>query len=77
MTLDALVRETLLLPPEQPVRDEDGPGTLDAWDSMGHVNIIDAVENAYGISLTPDEILTIRTVTDIKALLHAKGITAF
>lgn len=31
------------------------------WDSVGHVNLMNAIEEAFGISLEPDDILDFRS----------------
>ncbi|MFW6018960.1 MAG: acyl carrier protein [Bacteroidales bacterium] len=72
--LEEVIKETLFLPEESEVKDEDGPGTLDDWDSMGHMNVIGAVEDEYQVEIGPEEILHIQSVSDIKKLLKTKGI---
>lgn len=72
--LEDIIRETLFLPSDVQIKEEHGPGTLDEWDSMGHVNIIGAVEDSYQVQITPDEILKLQTVKDIKTFLEEKGI---
>jgi acyl carrier protein len=72
--LEDIIRETLFLPADAEIHEKHGPGALDEWDSMGHVNIIGAVEDSYQIQITPDEILKLQTVKDIKNLLKEKGI---
>lgn len=34
------------------------------WDSVGHVNLMNAIEEAFGISLDPDDILDFRSFAD-------------
>ena len=35
------------------------------WDSFGHVNVVVALEEAYGISISNDEIMNLTTMTAI------------
>ena len=35
------------------------------WDSFGHVSVIKALEEAYGISISNDEMMTLRTMKAI------------
>jgi acyl carrier protein len=45
------------------------------WDSLGHINIISAMEEEFGIVFTDDEILNIKSFTDalLAAELRANG----
>jgi acyl carrier protein len=45
------------------------PDTLDAWDSLGHMRLVQALEQALDRSLTVDEILKTRSVAQIALLL--------
>ncbi|MBR7619069.1 acyl carrier protein [Phenylobacterium sp. 20VBR1] len=44
---------------------EDTPG----WDSLKNLEIIFAVESAFAVSFTPDEMAAIRSLADIRAKL--------
>lgn len=48
--------------------------TCDAWDSMGQLNLVAELEDAFGISLEPEEIGTMKSYDDIVRILKAKGI---
>jgi acyl carrier protein len=73
--LSNLVRRALLLGAEFLVTDRDGPGTLPGWDSFGHVQVMLAIQSAYGIDMEPSEVSKIETVSDIRAILRTKGVT--
>jgi acyl carrier protein len=75
--LDALIRETLRLPPDAPIDDRLGPGQVEGWDSLGHVNLMLALQASYGITIELDEVMNLETVADIRKLLTAKGVTEF
>ena len=48
--------------------------TCDAWDSMGQLNLVAELEDAFGISLEPEEIGTMKSYDDIVRILKAKGV---
>ena len=46
--------------------------TCEAWDSMGQLNLVAELEDAFDVSLEPDEIANMKTYNDIINLLKAK-----
>jgi acyl carrier protein len=54
---------------------EDGTtaGMVPGWDSLSHVGVIAAVENEYRIRFKTPEILRIRNVGELQALINAKA----
>jgi acyl carrier protein len=50
--------------------------SLDFWDSLKHMQLIVDLETQFNLSLSSDEILSIKSVQDIERLLASKGITA-
>lgn len=48
--------------------------TCDAWDSMGQLNLVVELEDAFDISLEPEEIGTMKSYDDIVRILKAKGV---
>jgi acyl carrier protein len=42
------------------------------WDSLSHVRVINAVETEFGVRFKTMEILRLRNVGDLQALLDAK-----
>lgn len=60
---------------ESVVDPQTGPGILTEWDSLGHMQIVAAIEETYGVQqLSIDEIVNLLSVSDIAALLQDKGI---
>lgn len=49
-------------------------GVEEAWDSFGHLRLITAIEQAFGIQFTMHEIESSATVADLANLLHAHGL---
>lgn len=47
-------------------------GDFPAWDSMGHLAILSAVEEAFDISFEPEEMMEIEDVNDIVKAIKAK-----
>ena len=48
--------------------------TCPAWDSMGQLNLVAELEDAFDISLEPEEIGAMRSYEDIIQILKGKGI---
>ena len=48
--------------------------TCEAWDSMGQLNLVAELEDAFDISLEPEEIGTMKSYDDIVRILKEKGI---
>lgn len=44
------------------------------WDSLQHIALISAIERTFDISLSMDEMMEMRTVGDIEAVLRRHGI---
>ena len=63
LVADALNRPRGDIAPESSIH------TIPAWDSLGHVRILLAVESAIGRPLPSDTIATVASVADIAAIL--------
>ena len=48
--------------------------TCDAWDSMGQLNLVAELEDAFDVSLEPEEIGTMKSYNDIVRILMSKGV---
>ena len=51
---------------------ESGSEDLEAWDSLGHVTLVDAVEDAFDVSFSAGEIVAFETLRDIHDALRGK-----
>ena len=49
---------------------------LDVWDSLKHMEVIAALEQEFELQFSFDEIVTMRSVGDIKRVLSNKGVAA-
>jgi acyl carrier protein len=69
--LTDIVVDILRVKPEEIVDslDMDETGT---WDSLSHMQLIAAVEEEFGIELTADEIVAMRSVGEIKRVLAGR-----
>ena len=48
--------------------------TCAAWDSMGQLNLVAELEEAFDVSLEPEEIGSMRCFDDIIRILKMKGL---
>ena len=73
LKLRNLLVETLLIEDEQ-YRNENGPDTIETWDSLAMVRIAVGVEEAFGYKMTPEEMVSLDSIGDIKAILQSHDI---
>lgn len=60
--------ETLQIEPAR-VCDELGYNTIAEWDSVGHMALIAALEEAFGVMLDTDDIIDLSSVAQAKTIL--------
>tara|TARA_B110000977_G_scaffold200824_1_gene292790 strand:- start:12098 stop:12331 length:234 start_codon:yes stop_codon:yes gene_type:complete len=77
MILSKLIKKIFKLSDDIIIKDDQGPGDLDGWDSLGHVILMNEIQKIYSISIDMDEMIEIETISDIRALLRNKGVTDF
>ncbi|HCI72161.1 MAG TPA: hypothetical protein DF712_03965 [Balneola sp.] len=73
MKVEDIIREVLYLDETTELSDEVGPGQLEAWDSLGHVNIITAIEDEYDIEISPEEIGQINSIAALKSIVQKRS----
>jgi acyl carrier protein len=56
-------------------REDLDSDSLEAWDSVQHLTLVLALEQAFGVQFTPEEIGLMKSVPAIKAMLDKKGIS--
>lgn len=54
------------------LRDETSPESLAAWDSLGHIRLIAALEDEFQLTFTLEEIEAMSSVGKIRAVLADK-----
>lgn len=73
LKLRNLLVEILLIDDNQ-YRDENGPDTIETWDSLAMVRIAVGVEEAFGYKMTPEEMVSLDSIGEIKAILRSQDI---
>ncbi|MEZ4415757.1 MAG: acyl carrier protein [Gemmatimonadota bacterium] len=62
--------------PEDDINESTGPDTIEAWDSLQHMNLILALEEELGVQFSDDDIVSMLDVGTIyekaEALVAAK-----
>ncbi len=58
---------------EKLILEDSSPDTLSGWDSVNHLNIVMALEEAFGTQFTPEETMDMTSVKLIHLLLEEKG----
>jgi acyl carrier protein len=71
--LEDIVAAVLGLDPAA-VADAAGPATLGGWTSRKHIELVVALEDAYGVSFSAREIFGIRCGGDLRETLRGKGV---
>lgn len=54
------------------VNAKSSPDTIEGWDSLQHLNLVLAIEQTFGIQLTPEEIEQMLSVELIVMLIQEK-----
>jgi acetyltransferase-like isoleucine patch superfamily enzyme/acyl carrier protein len=49
----------------------DGPHTLEQWDSLGALNLLLSLEEAFGVTIEPKKMLGVKTIEDFVTILGA------
>lgn len=58
------------------ITDETGPSNTDAWDSFSGLLLVTELEKNFNVKFTIDEVVSVKKVSDIKAILNKHGIKA-
>jgi acyl carrier protein len=70
--LGAQIRVVLQLTfqvPAEVITDETRRGDLERWDSLGHLTLIEALRQQFGVEIAPEQALEMETVQDIKRII--------
>tara|TARA_Y200000002_G_scaffold381961_1_gene397480 strand:- start:5847 stop:6077 length:231 start_codon:yes stop_codon:yes gene_type:complete len=68
--IEELIRQTLMLSADTQINDQTTSQDLPGWDSLGHINIITAIEDEYDIEITPEQIAKLESVAHFKELIE-------
>jgi acyl carrier protein len=58
----------------EPLTHETSPDQIQRWDSQQHIALVLQIETTFGISLSMDEMMEMRSVRDIEAILQRHGV---
>ncbi len=64
---EVLMRTFVLLCPPAP---EDGPSQISQWDSLGTLSLLLALEEEFGVRLSEEEMVRVRSVADLGAMVE-------
>jgi acyl carrier protein len=56
--------------PAEAITDDSSPRTVDGWDSLGHMNLILALEEEFGVQFSDERILHLLSVRAIVQALR-------
>lgn len=59
--------------PADQVGDDAAIGDTPGWDSLGHANLMLALEEEFGVTLTPEAQLELQSLPEIVAFLEQAG----
>jgi acyl carrier protein len=54
--------------------ESSSPKTVAEWDSLSHLQLVAAVESEFEVNLAPDDILRIRDLASLRAVLAEQGV---
>jgi acyl carrier protein len=54
--------------------EESSPSTISSWDSLGHLNLVIALEEEFKVNLSAEEVLAMRNMGSIRRILHQYGV---
>jgi len=55
------------------VGDDDGPATVEGWDSLAQIRLVHELETRFAVRLPDSALLEEQTVGSLKALVRAHG----
>ena len=70
--LSQTVAEVLGVTPDE-LLEESSPDTIASWDSLGHLNLVIALEEEFDLRLSAEDMLAMRSVRAIRQILIQSG----
>ena len=61
--------------PTKILADDSGPDNIKSWDSLGHINLVLALEAEFNVTVSPDEAAEMLSVGLIRKILRDKNVT--
>ena len=74
-TLEEVVSSVFGVEP-QSLDESSTPESVEGWDSMGHVNLVTALEQHFNVSIDIDDVMEMGSVGKIREILVAYGVRA-
>ena len=71
--VEGVLAEVLQLPPAE-ISDDLTMKDVEAWDSLKHMELIVALETAFDVQLTFEEIVAMQSVREIKRVLAERSV---
>ena len=71
--LYSIIARVMSVPVSQ-INDQSSPETIERWDSFNGLVLVDELEAEFNIKFTLEEILDVKTVSDIKIHLKNHGV---
>ena len=70
-TLDQLrtIASDIFSVPADKITADSSPQTIENWDSMQHLNLVLAVEEKFGVQLSPEEVEQMKSVGAVAAIV--------
>jgi len=56
------------------ITDASSPASIEAWDSVRHIQLVLALEGEFGVAFDPDEIPALTSVGAIRSRLERAGV---
>lgn len=53
------------------ITDATRRGTLETWDSLGHLDLLEALRKELGVELAPEQALEMETYADVRRIVSA------
>lgn len=73
--MEELLSEVLQVPAAD-IGEDLAMSDVEAWDSLKHMELIVALETAFDVQLTFDEIVAMRSVREIKRVLAERSVAS-
>ena len=72
-TLEEVVSGVFGVEPRS-LNESSSPESVEGWDSMGHVNLVTALEQHFNVSIDIDDVMEMGDVQKIKKILLTYGV---
>ncbi len=73
MRLEDLIKRTFGLGANRTLAEGEGLGSIPGWDSLGHLNLMVAIESAFRIRWTTRELAELQTIGEIRRALAKRS----